>query len=470
MAKPMKDIVVLLPGITGSVLQKDGKDVWAFSGGAAIRALLSLGESITDLELHGDDPDVDDLGDGITATRIMPDIHLIPGLWKIDGYGRIAKAIHDQFEVETGVNFFEFPYDWRRDNRVAARKLARESHDWLEAWRQRSGNEDAKLIFVVHSMGGLIARHFLELLDGWKDTRALISFGTPYRGSLNALSFLVNGMRKGLGPITLIDLSALLRSFTSVYQLLPIYRCVDVGGSELVRIAETDGIPNVDSARAKDAASFHHAIQDAVEAHREESAYRDGGYQIHPVVGTYQRTSQSARLTGDGIHLLAEYDGIDQDGDGTVPRVSATPIELSDDPREMYASERHATLQNKAQVLTQLMGVLSREEIDLSRYRDALGRPRPRVSLEVEDLYLSDEPITARIRCEEESYMVRAVVHDADGGDIVSYSEPIPGGDWADIELAPLPPGAYRITVGEDAPVEPVSDIFVTDEDRRPGA
>jgi hypothetical protein len=311
-------------------------------------------------------------------------------------------------------------------------------------------------------MGGLIARHFLEVLDGWKDTRALISFGTPYRGSLNALAFLARGMRKGLGPITLVDLSALLRSFTSVYQLLPIYRCLDVGGTELSRIAETDGIPNVDGVRAKDALSFHRTIQDAVDAHREESAYRDGGYQIYPVVGTYQRTSQSARLTGDGVQLLAEYEGIDQEGDGTVPRVSATPIELSDDPREMYASERHATLQNKPQVLTQLLGILSREEIDLSRFREVLGRPRPRVSLGVEDLYLGDEPITARIRCEEESYTVRAVINDAETGDVVSYSEPIQGGDWAEVELPPLPAGAYRITVGQDAPVESASDIFVT--------
>ena len=29
---PIPDVVVLLPGITGSVLQKDGRDVWALSG------------------------------------------------------------------------------------------------------------------------------------------------------------------------------------------------------------------------------------------------------------------------------------------------------------------------------------------------------------------------------------------------------------------------------------------------------
>ncbi|MBE8988710.1 hypothetical protein [Nostoc sp. LEGE 12450] len=31
---PMQDMVVILPGITGSVLQKDGKDLWAVSGQA----------------------------------------------------------------------------------------------------------------------------------------------------------------------------------------------------------------------------------------------------------------------------------------------------------------------------------------------------------------------------------------------------------------------------------------------------
>ena len=136
----------------------------------------------------------------MTATRVIPDTHLIPGLWKIDGYGKVAKTIRDEFDVQPGLNFFEFPYDWRRDNRVHARRLARESRDWLKAWRERSGNDDARLVLIGHSMGGLICRHFLEMLDGWKDTRLLITFGTPYRGSLNALDFIANGMKKKLGP------------------------------------------------------------------------------------------------------------------------------------------------------------------------------------------------------------------------------------------------------------------------------
>jgi hypothetical protein len=46
--KAMRDIVVLLPGITGSVLQKDGKDVWNVTAGSVLRALLSLGQNVKD--------------------------------------------------------------------------------------------------------------------------------------------------------------------------------------------------------------------------------------------------------------------------------------------------------------------------------------------------------------------------------------------------------------------------------------
>jgi len=87
--KRMGDVIVMLPGITGSVLQRDGKDVWAPTAGAGIGALLSLGKNVKGLALTDDPPDVDDLGDGVVATRVMPDVHLIPGLWKIDGYSKL---------------------------------------------------------------------------------------------------------------------------------------------------------------------------------------------------------------------------------------------------------------------------------------------------------------------------------------------------------------------------------------------
>jgi len=76
----MPDVIVLLPGILGSVLQKDGRDVWAASAGGVLAGLLSRGQSIRELTLFEDNLD-EDLGDGVTADRLMPDVHILPRLW-----------------------------------------------------------------------------------------------------------------------------------------------------------------------------------------------------------------------------------------------------------------------------------------------------------------------------------------------------------------------------------------------------
>jgi pimeloyl-ACP methyl ester carboxylesterase len=455
---PVRDVIVLLPGITGSVLQKDGEDVWALSGGAAVQTLTSLGQSIKNLELDGDDPELDDLGDGVTAPRIIPDTHLIPGLWKIDGYGKIAQTIRKEFDVTAGVNYFEFPYDWRRDNRVHARRLASESAGWLKTWRERSGIDDAKLVLIGHSMGGLICRHFLELHDGWKDTRLLISLGTPYRGSLNALNFIANGMRKRLGPITLLNLTDVLRSFTSVYQLLPVYPCVSHGGGDLARVTEVEGIPGLDARRAQDALEFHRAIKDAVEANSADPAYRESGYTIKPIAGIFQPTSQSARLSDGDLGLLRTYDGQDQGGDGTVPSVSATPFELSNLDREIYVRERHASLQNADFSLNQVIGLLRRQLIDQAR----VFAPGTGISLDVEDAYLAGEPVVVRAMPEAEWATIAAEVRDAGSGAHVAATPLAPAeGGWREAELEPLRPGTYRVTVtGDGDGVNPVTDIF----------
>ena len=224
---PIPDVVVLLPGITGSVLQKDGKDIWAPSPGALLRGLASFGRSVKKLELTVTDDDwkAPDLGDGVVATELMRDVHLVPGLWKIDGYTAIEDFLLNTFDLKKGKNYHPFPYDWRRDNRAAADKLDQASKEWLKSWRKESGHEGAQLILIGHSMGGLVARYFVEALQGWRNTRAVVTFGTPYYGSLNAVDFLVNGFGKKLGPLH-VDLSPVLQSCTSVHQLVPVYRCV----------------------------------------------------------------------------------------------------------------------------------------------------------------------------------------------------------------------------------------------------
>jgi pimeloyl-ACP methyl ester carboxylesterase len=450
--EPMPDVIVLLPGITGSVLKKDGKTVWGYSARSIGKALFSGGRAwVKALALPDDDPDVDDLGDGVVADSLMPDLHLLPGLWKIDGYSRIGDAIKKSFDVTPGKNFFEFPYDWRRDNRVAARKLARDAHTWLKQWRESSGNDDARLVLLGHSMGGLVSRYFLECLEGWKDTRMLVTFVTPYRGSPNALDGLANGLKKG--PL---DLLRLARQLTAIYQLLPVYRCYDPGDGTLVRVGETSGIPNLDAAKAAAALAFHREIESAVETNRALPAYQSNGYRISPVVGIAQKTFQSGRRDGDGVAMLTSYEGKDSGGDGTVPRVSAIPIELSDRPEQaMFAGTKHGSLQNADAVIQQLTGVLTGLDLDLGAFRD-----EGLVTLEIDDLHEHGEDVTIRARTAVRGAALTATVW-AEGKTEPATRLSLGGsdGDWKSATAANLGEGAYRVVVGGDG-VQPAEDSF----------
>jgi len=452
---PMNDVIVVLPGILGSVLQKNGKDIWALFPGAMARGVWTLGSSIKDLELDRDSPDEEDLGDGITAPRLIPDLHLVPRLWKIDGYSRLIESLKNTFDLKPGENYFEFPYDWRRDNRGAARRLKRLSTEWLQGYRKEQ--PQAKLVLLAHSMGGLVARYFLECLDGWRDTRTLITFGTPYRGSLKAMDFIANGWRKKLGPVTLLDLTDLLRSLTSVYQLLPTYRCYDNGPGGLKRVAEAQDIPNLDRNRAKAAKAFHAEIAAGVDKHKTEP-----GYLIHPIVGTHQPTFQSARLNGAAVDMLMSYEGRDDAGDGTVPRVSATPLELSNTESEIFASCAHASLQNDDEVWTNIEGILTGHTIDLWDYK-GLGAPLQPipVALSVEDAYLSDEPVVLLARPESPLAALEAQIVSADTQKNYMASFKEVGDGSLSAETKPLPKGGYRVTVySRDDRARPVADAF----------
>lgn len=471
MAKPhVRDVVVLVPGILGSVLERDGKDVWAPNAGVALRALWTLGRSIKRLRLGSEDPiDVDDI-DGVRATRLIPDLHLVPGLWAVDGYSGVRNALLDQLDLVPGRTYLEFPYDWRRDSRVAARQLKQMVEPVLAEVRKH--DPQAKLVLVGHSLGGLVSRWYLECLGGWEHTRALVTFGTPYRGSLNALGFIANGFTKKVGPLKLIDLTELLCSLTSVYQLLPIYPCVDDGSGDVKRVVECTGVPNLDLARAKAARTdFHEVIETA-------AAERVGAYEVHPVVGLTQPTLQGARLGADGRVTLesarpvrGEDGGIswsNETGDGTVPRPSATPLSLGNRPMAVYASERHASLQAAGDVQNQLVGLLTQIE-DLDGLRDV----RSGLGLHLDDIYAVGEHINIEVGAEQPDVELAAMLEDVGRRQVVG-SFPLERTDDVTHRhtLQRLPAGAYRLTVtgSGDASeqVSPVTGVFVVDADEQP--
>ena len=462
-------MVVVIPGITGSVLTKDGKDVFGLSVGAGLRALFSGGRSLESLALAAGDGDQEDLGDGIVASRLSPDAHLVPGLWKIDGYGKLMTRLGQL----PGVDLHPFPYDWRRDNRVHARRLQRLAEGWLAERRQQ--DPGARLVLVAHSMGGLIARYYLEVLGGWRDTRMLVTFGTPFRGSLNAVGFLSSGLTR-LGG--LVDLTEMLRSCTSVYQLLPIYRCIDQGDGTLVRLTDVEiPLPGLDPARVASARAFHREIEEAVTRNRQDADYRERGYELQHVVGAEHPTMQAALAEGGRLRLRPGFGAAgepddDLAGDGTVPRVSATPLELDNDATAFFSGTRHASLQNADPVLTHLFRVLTAQ--DLTPFRGA--RPAAAVSLDLDDVHAAGEPIRVRVRAHQPTDLrveLTALTLPSTGQPGQFVGAPSRAGaaaagvevdgvtDWRPVALPPQPPGCYRVTVSGFGGVEPASDLLV---------
>lgn len=455
----MEDVVVLLPGILGSVLRKDGDDVWGLSGGAIARALWHLGANITDLAIPADRLDRDDYDDGVTAPSLLPDTHLVPYFWKVDGYSLVGRTLRDSLNLTAGQNYFEFPYDWRRDNRIAARRLKELSAGWLDAQR-RAGARDPRLILIAHSMGGLVARYFLEVLEGWRDTRMLITFATPFRGAVNALNFVSNGLAKRIGPITLLDLSEMLRSFASVYQLLPTYACYDPDGNgQYLHLDKAHGIPNLDPARVARAFAFHEEIRRAVEAHSQDDEYRDRGYRTYPIIGTYQPTFQSAVWNGEAVEPLREFYGKDDGGDGTVPRGSAAPLEMEDQTGAVFAAEQHASLQNLQSVLTHVHGLITAVDFNSKKYRALPGV----IGVEVDDAFETGEPVKVRARAENIGGDLLCRITDVQTETELANGKLARGvSQWRTAEFPPLPEGTYRVTVIDtESKSEPVSDIFV---------
>jgi pimeloyl-ACP methyl ester carboxylesterase len=464
--RPLRDVVIILPGITGSILQRDGRDVWAASGQAAWNAVKSLGRDLRDLELRGSEDD------GVEATSIMPSAHIVPGLVRIDGYSQLISMLEDSFEIirdEHGqaLNLLPFPYDWRQDNRKSARRLKDVVNKALSRWRtHQKGEADAKAILIGHSMGGLVSRYWIECLEGWRDCRALITFGTPHRGSPNAVGYLANGYKK-----LFIDLTAAMRSFPSVHQLLPRYKAVVVDGVAK-RITELPSMPNLNNKLVADGLLFHQEIEEAVTINNND--YGDKRYVLLPFVGTRQQTMQSALLTNGVLSLSPDLPpGIDQllgDGDGTVPRASAIPIELSNEYRDTFAAERHGTLQSNANILADVRERLAQLQIrGLQEVRSAVvsGPPDPALSTRVEDAYV-DEPVSISLETPDSKTPysgATAIISEVAADSTAPHEFPFQRRDngW-ELVIEDLPEGLYRVEMRVDgggpwAP-QPVHEIF----------
>lgn len=466
-----KDLVVVLPGITGSTLHlRDGGNstpLWELSAGAAWRFLSQESESIDQLVVPTHNPRTEEPDTPVRPVRLMPGFHGVYGMGRIAGYDYLVRSLARAMHLTGGsafddspVNLIEFPYDWRLSCRHNARELKAVVDKKLKLWRDYSGEPGAKVILIAHSMGGLVARYYLEVTgdeedrgDGqWRNCRALFSFGTPYRGSVNAVGYIANGYKK-----LFLDFTEVLRSCPSVYELLPIYPAISHNGTW--KRPHEVLIPNARDDYVHAAKEFHDEIKAATATHARDAMYTKNAYKTFPLVGVGQTTLQSAHLSGSSLTTSwvapGSIDSLLVGGDGTVPRVSATPIELSEDRRETFLGEQHGFLHSSATLLDDL-----RERVKQVQSRGLAaiqggGQPRMNpIDLLVDDLYAPHEPVVIKARVgpsQTAGHELAAVIQQVEGvepGGRPAQYYLTEGPEYHEALVEGLPPGRYTVTVG----------------------
>lgn len=452
------DLVVVLPGIMGSTLRRaDGHLVWAPSAGAALRAIFTLAGSIKQLTL---DPDIGDQApeDGVEPVALMPDLHVLPGIWTpIKGYTRLLDKLTN-LGYRTGANLLPVPYDWRLSNRYNGRRLASIVEPALERWRNHSkANADAQLVFVCHSMGGLVARWYIEKCGGAELTRKLITFGTPYRGAAKTIDQLVNGVRPSLGPLA-VDLTIFARSLPSLHQLLPEYACIEHNAS-LAKTTEVT-LPELATSMVTDVMTFHTELNHA-EAARPASLER-----THAIVGTRQPTITTIRIDGHRAIPLETISTDNDYGDATVPLTGGIRHGLPLDTNRIdRVADHHGNLHRNGAALDVLAGILTAKPVVR---RDADATVELRVTVPELVLAGTDLPVAVTAVAVTESGIARQAITITvkdEAGVVVATATPRLRKGYAETTFPALPPGAYAVQVAGHATgsgVAPVStDVLI---------
>ncbi|EWT00199.1 hypothetical protein N865_17525 [Intrasporangium oryzae NRRL B-24470] len=443
------DLVVVLPGIMGSILGVSTRDrsaaenlVWAPTAGAVWNNLTGR-LRIQDFPIPegcGDEPP----GDRVEAVELMPDVHAIPGVWTpVKGYTPLVEHLeqlgyrrHQPGDPRPG-NLLTVPYDWRLSNRYNGQRLAGIVEPALDRWRSQGGRyANAQLVFVCHSMGGLVARWYIEKCGGFGHTRRLITLGTPWRGAASAVEQLVNGVTPGIGPLH-VDLTTFARSLPSLYQLMPEYACMTNGPRDYQKTTAHAALP-LPSARVTDAMSFYTTLQDA------EVSRPDSKTISHAIVGTRQPTTTTISINPDGTATAFETFGADNDyGDGTVPLTGAIGHdEPLDTPRVFRVRDGHGNLHRNPAALDQIEEILTTASV-----RRRASQP-VKVRVRAPDLTLAAEAlqIEADIDGEDRRHALRIVVtHES--GRILESRQPTNRDGHAHATFTNLPPGTHTITV-----------------------
>jgi pimeloyl-ACP methyl ester carboxylesterase len=410
----LRHLVVVLPGIGGSVLEEPGTDVARSTArysltGAALAKVVAAPRTL-DVERFPN----------LVPTGLVRDFTALPPLWTLPGYQRLRLHLHNAFHdqaasvVDTYKNddkpiheetdVLLVPYDFRQSVVVAADRL---DAAVTAALKQRPRPAlDRPVIVIAHSMGGLVARHWIAVGEGWKRCKALITLGTPYRGAPKALDWLVNGAgRPGLRHP---GLTAVIRRWPSMYELLPQYEAVwDAAEEEPFELTELPA--SLLAARPRLAryadtfttmASAGRRIHEQITTEWADLVAEGRAPTVVPFFARGHATPNLLTLTTSGRLRITKEDppwrgNVGWAGDGTVPALCAIPHELG--RREdawRVLTVKHGPLGSVANPMQLLVSYAG----DTVPVRGGPLPDRPWLGLDVDEFTAVGQEVTVRAR------------------------------------------------------------------------
>lgn len=462
---PVTDLVIIVPGILGSRLEKNGQEIWGTSPKRLLSNLFTFGKVLKSGLRIPHDVDPSDPQDGVKPTALIGGLTVIPGLIAMDSYDRLRSNLVSDLELQTG-QLLDFPYDWRLSSRINGAFLREFISKRLEAYRHQSGRRDATAILICHSMGGLVAEWCVNLDS--TDISKIVTIGTPHRGSMLALDAIVNGVRlpRRFGA----DLTEMTLSFPSIYELLPTYSCVEHRGLPLKSLSDAELLQDIVSSSSTSYEDLSQRVTTGLKFHTDLQAMRSRNANDWEGIcfrGTEQPTMLSGILTATGLQCQESISGIDRGGDGVVPDDSAVPPYWTRVGAAKTARGRHSTMPGGRSLRVELRVALRNSGRLLSPFVPIAIRFPPEIPtgqrLEIEVFPRGDDRTTPKLS-------LKTTLVSEDNRNRGAISRPaIRSGDRYLSSFDDLPPGLYRLIVqrgdGRARAIEEVSDALLVYED-----